>query len=45
MRRGMPDSPAECWTRNVMLKPTNISQNEILPSASDISRPLIFGNQ
>ena len=40
-----PTRPAECWTRKVTLKPTNISQNESLPRASDIIRPVIFGNQ
>jgi hypothetical protein len=41
----MPDSPIECWTRKVVLKPTNISQKLSFPRNSDMIRPLIFGNQ
>ena len=39
MRRGMPDRPAECWTRKVMLKPTNMIQKDSFPSASDMQPP------
>ena len=45
MRRGMPSSPAECWIRNVRWKPMKKSTNDTLPRPSDISRPVIFGNQ
>jgi hypothetical protein len=41
----MPDRPAECCTRKVRLKPTNMTQNEALPRPSDIILPAIFGNQ
>src|SRR5437763_9604420 len=44
-RRGMPDIPAECCGRNVRLKPITITQNDSFPRPSDMSRPVIFGNQ
>ena len=45
MRRGIPESPSECWMRKVARKPTNCSQNESLPIRSESIRPVIFGNQ
>src|SRR5687768_6099815 len=45
MRRGIPESPAECCGRNATLNPMTVIQNESLPSPSDIRRPDIFGNQ
>jgi hypothetical protein len=45
MRRGMPESLSESWTRKATLKPMNVSQNDSLQSASDIARPVIFGYQ
>ena len=44
-RRGIPDRPSACWTKKVMLKPMNMTQNDALPSRSFSSRPVIFGNQ
>ncbi len=41
----MPLRPAECWIRNVIQKPTSISQKLVLPMRSLSIRPVIFGNQ
>src|SRR5262249_175440 len=44
-RRGIPSPPAQCCTRNVVLKPMRVSQKWTLPQRSSIMRPVIFGNQ
>ena len=45
MRRGMPERPAECCTRNVVWKPMSVSQKATLPIRSESMRPVSFGNQ
>src|SRR5579884_1909213 len=44
-RRGIPRRPTRNSGLNVMLYPTNVSQNESMPRRSLSRRPVILGNQ
>ncbi len=41
----MPSTPIQCWTRNVIWNPMNMSQNWILPIRLFSILPVIFGHQ
>lgn len=45
VRRGCPSRPEMCSGNMLRLNPRNTSQNEILPSRSSSSLPVIFGPQ